>query len=122
MQPVYKQRLQNNHTVPAWKNVVDAQGQYRIGMVRDNVMKVEIRPYEQYSTQIEESEAYPAITFFSNIGGILGLYLGMSLLSVFEALQSLALVWKSFTGVRKEKRLMRADARIFHVDVNSDSR
>lgn len=85
---------QKNHSVAAWKNVVDApNATVRSTMVRENVMKVVIHPQSSHSTLIVETEAYPIISLLSDIGGILGLYLGMSVLSLCELLESFSAIF-----------------------------
>ena len=103
IQRSYNVRTRNHHAVPAWLNVLQSNGSQRVAMFRENVAKIEIHPKKSRSMLITEKEAYPAITFFSDIGGILGLYLGMSLLSVCELLQLIAFVRLVRLRRRKER-------------------
>lgn len=86
----YNLRIADKENVPGWRNVLYA-GNLTESMVRENVLKLVVRPNEELSTMISETRAYPAMNLFSDIGGILGLYLGMSLLAFCELVQSLLL-------------------------------
>ena len=84
---MYNQRVKHNRFVPAWRNLLNAPNNSQIAAAKETILKVEISPKEDRSTKITESEAYPARSLFSDIGGILGLYIGMSLLSIIELLE-----------------------------------
>ena len=90
--------------ISAWNNVLNANDSMLGAMVRDNVAKVDISPRAAHSNRIEEDRVYPAINLFSDIGGILGLYLGMSMLSLIELFQALVLVSEALLASWKKKR------------------
>lgn len=75
----------------AWRNVLDANETLSL-MVRENVLMIEIETMEEKSDHVIESAAYPLINLLSDIGGILGLYMGMSLLSVCELIESFKVI------------------------------
>lgn len=76
----------------AWFNVFNASGDMRERMFRENVVKLEIAPAEWKSNRIVEFTAYPLINLLSDIGGILGLYMGMSVLSLAELVESFKVI------------------------------
>lgn len=82
--PSYEDRLKQNLSVSAWQNVLNASDSQLSTMIKENVMKLDISPKKAYSDHVKEYYAYPAISLFSDFGGILGLYLGMSLISFCE--------------------------------------
>lgn len=88
VRPAFEMRLKENRSIKPWENIMKSRGQQQINLVRQNVLKVDIKPQKRRSTKVTERWAYPAINFFSGVGGILGLYLGMSVLSFFELLQT----------------------------------
>ena len=88
----YNERIRNNESAPAWLNVINANESYQTNLIRENIAKVDFRPKSKRSAKMKESAAYPATNLFSDIGGILGLYLGMGLLSVIELLESIFIV------------------------------
>ena len=88
----YRQRLAEHPLLP-WYNVLNATGEDRERLFRKNVAKLEIVPQvEKFSNRIVEVIAYPLINLLSDIGGILGLYMGMSLLSVVELVESFKVI------------------------------
>lgn len=104
IQEIYQQRKDNNRPVPAWENVLNVTDKETLTkMIRENIAKVEIRPKSKRSMMISESMAYPAMNIFSDIGGIFGLYLGMSLLSLLELMESIVLSINSSTKLSKSK-------------------
>ena len=104
----YSQRIKSGHSVPAWKNVLDAKNATLVTMVRDNVVKVEIKARSHFSTRITQSYAYPAIYLLSDIGGIIGLYLGMSVLSFCEVLEAIMLIFRQIKE-RKDRKKSRKE-------------
>lgn len=86
---IYKRNIVENGPVRAWRNILNASDDVRARLVRENIMKVDISPKTTRSSRIIERKAYPAMNFFSDVGGILGLYLGMSLISFFELFEVL---------------------------------
>lgn len=103
----YADRVKNNYSVPAWNNVLDASNAQLNTMVRENIVKMDIRPRTTRSNLIKEDHAYPAINLFSDIGGILGLYLGMSLLSLFELMESVVQISKALGKMKKRSNVIR---------------
>lgn len=102
----YVARTKQNYSVPAWENVLRARENQLSTMVRENIVKVDIRPRRTRSNEIREDNAYPAINLFSDIGGILGLYLGMSLLSLFELIESLVQIMKALAKIKGTKNVI----------------
>lgn len=86
---IFKRNIMENGSVGAWRNILNASDDDRARLVRENIMKVDISPKTTRSSRKIERKAYPAMNFFSDIGGILGLYLGMSLISFFELFEVL---------------------------------
>lgn len=103
IQEVYDQRADHRDLLPGWKNVLNAPDHSLMTMVRENVVKVDISPRSHFSTCLVQSYAYPAVQMFSDVGGILGLYLGMSILSLFELLEVVVLILKRDQDEEAEK-------------------
>lgn len=101
----YQERKRKNQPVPGWLNVLNAPDKDSMTrMIRENIAKVDIRPRASRSSKLLESPAYPAINLFSDIGGILGLYLGMSLLSLMELVESVISALHDFSKIRISSR------------------
>lgn len=108
----YHDRLSSGFTVPAWNNVLKANESLQQLMIRENIVKLDISPRQMYAKHIIEEEAYPAINFFSDIGGILGLYLGMSLLSLIELFESVVLMLEHLWLSRKKQYVIENNVRL----------
>lgn len=74
-----------------WRNVLDAN-ETQMKMMRDNVVAIKISGKEPFSNVVVEYASYPLITLMSDIGGILGLYMGMSVLSLCELFESIKII------------------------------
>ena len=75
-----------------WRIVINATKDVRERVFRENILKLEIQATEERSNKVVETAAYPLINLLSDVGGILGLYMGMSLLSLLELIESLKLI------------------------------
>lgn len=107
MKEPYDERVREYPNL-SWFNVFNASGNLRERMFRENVVKLEIAPVEWKSNRIVEFAAYPLINLLSDIGGILGLYMGMSVLSLAELVESFKVICclvkvKKIPGIRKSK-------------------
>lgn len=101
----YQERKRENRSVFGWRNVLNAPDKNNMTrMIRENIAKVDIRPRSSRSSKLLESPAYPAINLFSDIGGILGLYLGISLLSLMELVASVISALHDFSKKRISSR------------------
>lgn len=89
LQRIFEARKKAYPSVMAWKSLIEANESEIPKILKENVKKVVISPKATHSKFIHKSRTYPFRNLLSDIGGILGLYLGMSILSVCELLQVL---------------------------------
>lgn len=78
--------------------------------MRENMVKIEIRPLEASSSRISESLAYPFFNFFSDFGGILGLYLGVSLLTLCDLGEYVTDIFRAVVKARYPKKIAKVGA------------
>lgn len=74
------------------------------------MVKVEIKPLAASSSRISESLAYPLFNFFSDFGGILGLYLGASLLTLCELGECVTDILRVVAKARCHKKIAKVGA------------
>ena len=75
---------------------------------RENLALVNVYIKDPAVTQVKRDQKVPLIWFVANIGGILGLTMGMSLVTFFEILHHVVMLFfrtgaKSFASVRRTK-------------------
>lgn len=59
---------------------------HRMQFVQSRFLRLNVRPVSPTAQQIEESLSYPLESLLSEMGGIIGLYLGMSIVSIYEVI------------------------------------
>lgn len=60
------------------------QAAHRMQFVQSRFLRLNIRPVATTAQEIKESRSYPLESLLSEMGGIIGLYLGMSIVSIYE--------------------------------------
>lgn len=72
----------------------------QLQIVRENFLSIDIQRETQTATISTEDLAYPLANLFSDIGGILGLYLGASLLSLVDFAEFLFQLYRKISIVK----------------------
>lgn len=75
------------------------------GMLRDNLVKITISYKTLAYTEIEESPALDVITLLSNIGGVAGLFTGISVLSFVEIIEILMKIYYVYKENRNNAKI-----------------
>ena len=94
----YARQLSRNRQI---KSLL-ASNSTNLERLKENIAAVNVFFPRLEETEIEESESIGKLTLISNLGGILGLFLGMSFLSFFEFLEVLIEIFFLFFDLRRQ--------------------
>uniref|UniRef100_A0A1I8GD92 Acid phosphatase n=1 Tax=Macrostomum lignano TaxID=282301 RepID=A0A1I8GD92_9PLAT len=84
IKPVWMKAKSKNLSVPALDLVVNGNESIVSSYIRSNMLKVHFKPHRVLCDRMNFSIDYGLQDFISDVGGIMGIYLGMSLLTLCE--------------------------------------
>ncbi|PAA93608.1 hypothetical protein BOX15_Mlig013723g1, partial [Macrostomum lignano] len=83
-------------------NIAETAACLNKDIVRRNLLRINVRLASPAATVYNESYSYTGIEFLSEIGGVLGLWFGVSLLTIFEFFELIYVIMRSKQRIDKK--------------------
>ena len=95
----YAKYLMKHHEI--FNQSFDLNRTLTVEDVSENIAKIRIYSYDTKYMVVEEMAAISLIELVSDIGGLLGLFMGMSLLSFFELFELVIMIFSELCGKKR---------------------